>query len=481
MPAKGSHLILGLDLGTSGVRALAVTTTGEAVAEGRAAIETRYPAPGMAEQDPDEWWKASTLALRQLLAHPGVRAQDVLGIGLTGQCPTFTCVDASGRPMLPAVLYQDNRANEQAEVLARRFGGAAVLHRRTGQAPSSFYLLPKLRWFFERRSSWQPNSVVVQPRDLVGWHFTGRFATDPTHAACTLAYDLASNTWAWDWLRELELDSLRWPDILPACSLLGNVSSEAAQATGLLAGTPVIEGAADSICAAYGARATAPGILCEVTGTSTCLHLTVEHPVASYAVNTYPGIESGTWCAEVGLNTTGGALAWLSDLLGRSYEQLLQDAAMLPPGADSLIFLPHLSGGERDAPGRQGAFIGLQSGHGPGALARATLEGIAYGFRQRIDLLRAANCTISEVVSCGGGSRSPLWTQIKADILHLPVEATTPADTTALGAALVAAQTLEVPLAFPPESRTRYTPGAERDNRYQESYQMFCALEAIFT
>ncbi|WP_165423105.1 xylulokinase [Ktedonosporobacter rubrisoli] len=476
MYRQQDEILIGLDIGTSGVKALAFTTAGQCLAQGRAAISTVYPTPGVAEQRPAEWWQASLTALYRLTEQLGRAARGVVGIGLTGQCPTFTCLRPAGKVTGPGLIYQDNRATTQADFLARHLGADAI-HQRTGQAVSPFYILPKLLWLNEQQSNWlKAGSVVVQPRDLVGWYLTGRLATDPTHAACTLAYDLSANSWTLDWLSELGLAALSWPEIMPSCSVLGNLTAEAAVATGLPEKTPVIIGAADSICAAYGASATTVDALCEVTGTSTCLHLAVSRPISSHAVNIYPHIEPGIWFAEVGLNTTGCALAWLSALLKSTPEELLSAAETVEPGAAGLLFLPHLAGGERDEPGRCGAFIGLQLGHTTAHMTRALLEGIAYALRQRVTLLEAAGCNISHVISCGGASRSQLWAQIKADVLGKPVKLVEPFDTTAWGAALIAAQTLDIPVTSSPLMHTTFQPG---DSRYTPYYERFCHLENL--
>ncbi|MFL5705115.1 MAG: FGGY-family carbohydrate kinase [Ktedonobacteraceae bacterium] len=480
MQERQSQILVGLDIGTSGVRALAFTLAGTCIAEGRAAFATNYGGAGRAEQNPDDWWRASLAVLRDISARLDADARQVAGIGLTGQCPTFACLLPSGVATGPGLLYQDNRASDETRFLIDQFG-ALNIHLRTGQAPSPFYILPKLLWLKEHQRDWPGAGVaVVQPRDLVGWRLTGRLATDPTHAACTLAYDLTTGAWDTNWLNALGLEALVWPEILPSCSIQGYLTAEAASLTGLSEGTPVIVGAADSICAAYGAQAIGAGVLCEVTGTSTCLHLTVEQPVPAYAVNTYPHIESGKWCAEVGLNTTGAALAWLSSLMKSSLEELLQQAASVEPGAAGLLFLPHLSGGERDEPGRCGAFVGLQLGHSPAHIARATLEGIAYALRQRVGLLEVSGCPVARVVSCGGASRSALWTRIKADILGIPVGPAVPVDTTAWGAALLVARTLEIPVASSSLSYSVFAPSPTNAEAYLACYERFCRLEALF-
>jgi xylulokinase len=479
MQARQSPILVGLDIGTSGARALAFTPEGGCIAQGRAAFATDYAGADRAEQNPEDWWRAAMAALCAMSARLDAGARLVAGIGLTGQCPTFACFLPSGAAMGPGLLYQDNRASAETGLLIDRFGAAAI-HRRSGQAPSPFYVLPKLLWLKRHQAGWPgAGAVVAQPRDLVGWRLTGRLATDPTHAACTLAYDLTAGAWASDWLRELGLEALIWPEILPSCSVLGYLTADAAALTGLCEGTPVIVGAADSICAAYGAQATGLGVLCEVAGTSTCLHLSVEQPVAAYAVNTYPHIEAGQWCSEVGLNTTGAALAWLSTLLKASPEEALEQAARAAPGSAGLLFLPHLSGGERDEPGRCGAFAGLHLGHSESHIARAILEGVGYALRQRVELLEASGCPVTRVVSCGGAARSALWAQIKADILGIPVSQVAPPDTTAWGAALIVARALKIAAESVELSYSYFFPERNRAEIYAAGYRRFCRLEEL--
>lgn len=481
MQAKTLPLLVGLDIGTSGVRAQVFAQSGACIAEGRATFATSYPGAGKAEQQPTDWWHATVSALREIADRLGSAVQGIAGIGLTGQCPTFTYLLPSGDTAGPGLLYQDNRAVAEADALIRLFGAAAI-HQRTGQAPSPFYMLPKLLWLKQQAQDWPPpGAMVVQPRDLVGWHLTGRRATDPTHAACTLAYDLLARAWASDWLAEAGLAALRWPEIIAPDDVLGYLSAEAASATGLMHGTPVVIGAADSICAAYGTHALDAGVLCEVTGTSTCLHLTIAQPAADYAVNTYPHVIPGLWYAELGLNTTGGALAWLATLLGKSYAQLFEEAAQSQPGAEGVYFLPHLSGGERDQPQRQGAFVGLQLAHSTSHMARALMEGIAYALRQRVEILTATGEDITRVISCGGAARSPLWAQIKADILGLPVSLVSPTDTTTWGAALLAGNALGVSLAASPFTLTEFQPLAHNTEVYLPCYERFCQLETLLT
>jgi xylulokinase len=473
-------IVVGLDIGTSGVRAVAYTTDGVTVAEGRAKMAISYPTADWAEQCPTDWWQGTVTALLQLSRELGAETARVVGIGLTGQCPTFALMSPNGEVSTPGLLYQDNRAVEETDLLIRKFG-AQTIHSRTGQWPSPFYIAPKLLWL-QHKGLLHDGDTVVQPRDYVGWRLTGVLATDPTHAACTLLYDLQAARWAKDWIAELELNRLVWPEILPSCSLLGCVSIAAAQAIGFPAGVPVSVGGADSICAIYGAIGLREEYVCDVSGTSTCLHLTVKSPVISSAVNTYPHIVNGLWCAETGLNTTGIAVRWLSDILGMNFGSLFDAASDIPSGTDGLMFLPHLSGGERDNPGRRGAFIGLHLGHHRGHFIRAVLEGISFALRYRLEMMGDAGCSISGIVTCGGGATNLLWNQIKANILGLPLTAVNPPDTTAYGAALTAAHALGVLMlpaceqASAAFSKTVYIPGEEAGS-YADIYNRFCRLE----
>jgi len=469
-------IYIGLDIGTSGVRAVAYTAEGKQHAEGRAGLETSYGQEGQAEQRPHQWLEASATALRLLSEQLEIEAV-VRAIGLTGQCPTFALLGPDGHWSERGYIYQDNRATKESERLISQFG-AAQLHRRTGEAPSPFYVLPKLMWLQQHQPELlSAGHAVMQPRDAVGWYLTDQMATDPTHAACTLAYDIEQQDWAWDLLEQLGLHELHWPKVLPSCELLGKLTEKAASAAGLPAGIPVIIGAADSLCAVYGAQADGQGVVCDVSGTSTCLHLIINKPASDYAVNTYPAVDDAGWIAETGINTTGAALNWISGLFGRSHSDLLAEAALIPAGSEGLLFTPHLAGGERDHPGRPGAFIGLHMDHTPAHLIRAVLEGVALALHQRIKLLEQTGQQVREVVVSGGGARSELWNQIKADVFGYPLYALHEADSTALGAAMTAYQHINGRRMSVAGERTAYMADPIRHQFYQTLFDRFCTLE----
>ncbi|MBP3962673.1 xylulokinase [Paenibacillus lignilyticus] len=479
------ELFIGLDIGTSGIRAVAYTANGVCINEARTGFATRYSSNGAAEQNPNDWLRGVKVVLKQLADRLGDNCRNIAGIGLTGQCPTYTMLSPEGEAANFAVIYQDNRAIQETEWLIRQFG-LTCIRNRTGQSPTPFYLAPKIMSLLNEHPGVFDGWSVVQPRDLAGHYLTGVLGTDPTHAACSMLYDLHHNDWATDWQSELGLSVLEWPEILPSCSILGYLNPEIAQSVGMPSGIPVIVGAADSLCAAYGARAVVPGNLCDVTGTSTCLHVIVPKAAATEQMNVYPHIVPYTWCADAGLNTTGAAVQWLSKVASQPVEQLMESASTIAPGCEGLLFLPYLSNGERNDAGLMGGFVGLQLYHSAAHMARAVLEGTAFATQRRINALNEAGCCITRITLCGGGSSNTLWNQIKADVLQLQLKALSPADTTAYGAASIAAEVLGFPTLNGDNGfeEVHYEPSASTSNHYtvyEQAYARFCEAEQKLT
>lgn len=467
-------LMVGLDIGTSGVKATAFDAACIVVAQGRAALRTDYRDRAGASQRPSDWWSASVAALGKLGERLGERKKCVRAIGLTGQCPTFTLMDKAGNTPDVSWLYQDAGAEEQCRRIVGLLGRDAI-HARTGQNPGPYYIAPKLmRLAQSGNKPFGGMNMVVQPRDFIGWKLTGSLATDPTHAACTLLYDVRTGAWAEDWIQLFHLESFAWPDIAYPDTVLGGLTAEASAVTGWPRGLPVSVGAADSLCACYGVGAQVrPGVLYDVSGTSTCLHMVVGGRFSDIRISHYPYFVPGTYCIETGLNTTGASLAWLGGVLRRSVGELLDDAALVPPGAGGLLFLPHLGGGDRDVPGRPGAFVGLNMSHRAEEMARAVLEGVAFAIRDKADMLRSSGAVVREIVGCGGGNRSRLWNEIKSAVLDLPLGAPEPTDTAALGAARTAAAAVGLAISLRQPPLRSFIPQPDWPASYEDRYEAY--------
>jgi xylulokinase len=443
-------LLIAVDVGTSGARAAAFDLDGRRLLEARRGYPTHQPREGWAEQDGRAWRSAALGALRDLvrrLAADGVgRPTEVRAIGLTGQCPSVVLVDRAGQPVSPGLIYRDNRATAEAESLRLRFGDEAI-HRRTGHLPSGFHVAPKLLWLRDHEPAlFARAALALQPRDLVALALTGEAATDGTHAAATLVYDLRAGIWDRRLLDAFGLDPSLFPPIRPSSAVIGGLRPAIAVRVGLAAGLPVVLGGADSQACALGAGVVAPGPVSEMAGSSTCLNAAVPEPLDVLAVTHYPHVVPGPFTTETGINTTGAAVAWLAGLAygGRSgrptatdYVRLDAEAAAVPPGADGVVALPVLGDGERTDPDLRGAFAGLSLRHGRGALARAVLEGVAFAIADQIELLRVGGAPVTELRVSGGDTRLRSWTRIKADVLGIPVR-TVPGDAAVTGVAMLA-------------------------------------------
>jgi xylulokinase len=440
-----SEVIVALDVGTSGARAAAFDLNGQRRFEVRRGYKTVSRRPGWAEQDPLRWRSSAVSALAGVVRRlsPGQR---VLAIGLTGQCPSMVLVDRAMRPVTPGLIYRDNRATAEARRLRDVVGDAAI-HARTGHVPAPFHVGPKLMWLRRNEpAAWARAAHVLQPRDWVALTLTGELATDGTHAAATLAFDLGGRAWAADLAEYLGVPLAWLPPVLPSQQVVGQVRPGIARRTGLPPGTPVVIGGADSQACALGAGVVASGPVSEMAGSSTCLNAVVTEVLPVPAITHYPHVVGGELTTETGINTTGAAVAWLADLayggrLGRAtaddYARLDTSAAATPAGGDGLLVLPVLGDGERTDPDQRGAVVGLSLRHDRGAIARAVMEGVAFAIRDQLDQLRQGGVVPTELRVSGGDARLATWNRIKADVTGLPVR-TVRGDAAVTGVAMLA-------------------------------------------
>jgi sugar (pentulose or hexulose) kinase len=432
-------LFAALDAGTTGARASAIDLAGRVVAEARRPYPVLTPRPGWAEQDPRAWRREAMESLAELVRTLGGREAPFVAIGLTGQCPTTAPVDAAGEPVGPGMLYRDNRATAQARLMRERIG-VDVMHARTGHVAEAFHVGPKVLWVREHEPDvFERAARFVQPRDVVLHALTGVTATDETHANATVFYDLRERAWADDLLAEFGLEAGVFPDVLPPWAHAGEVSAEVAAATGAPAGCPVVIGAADSQCAAFGSGVVGPGPISEMAGASSCLNSVVATPLADERITHYSHVVPDVFSTELGLNTTGAALTWAVATLGFADYAVLDAAAAtvhrrLRAGsaADPLdaapLFLPYLGDGERDDVALRAAFVGLSDRHGHEELAYAVLEGVAFGVAETLAILVAAGSPCEELRVAGGGARLSALGALKADavgaeVVHLEADA----------------------------------------------------------
>ncbi len=492
-------LLLAHDLGTTGNKATLFAADGSIVASVFAGYDTSYPQPNWAEQNPGDWQKAlfetTQLLLGVARSETGHSAADVAVVSFSGHMNGAVLVDAAGAPLRPAIIWADQRATAQAELIRQRCGEAEV-YRLTGNRISPAYTAAKLLWIKEhqpeiyRRARW-----VLQAKDYAAFLFSGVIATDFSDASLTLLLDLAGRRWAEPLLEQLGLDAALLPPIFASAQVIGQVTAQAAAASGLRPGTPVVIGGGDGACATVGAGAVRPGDAYNYIGSSSWVALVTARPVLDPARRTF------------NMQTAGGAFDWFERLLRCDreaeplYAELDAKAAQVPPGASGLLFLPYLLG-ERSPhwnPLARGAFVGLAMPDGRGELARTVLEGVAFNLRAILEILVDASKTfeVSENLEglramrlIGGGGKSALWRQILADVYGLPIELVAlPASATALGAAIAGGVGVGLYPDYSVAQRLAPIARVDRPNpatqaRYAALYTLFqdsyTALEPIF-
>lgn len=487
--ADGGDALVAIDVGTSGARACAYDVTGTPVQEVRRSYPTSLPAEGWAEQDARRWRGAAVSALGALVTALGPRYR-IRAVAITGQCPSVVPLDKRNAPLRPGLIYRDNRAVAEATWLRARFGDAK-LHELTGHVPAAFHVAAKMLWISRHEPAvFAATRRFVQPTEYVALTLTGDASTDWSMAAATALLELRERRWAGQLLAELELDDTMLPVIHPSWAVTGEVRPALARRLGLPPGVPVVAGAGDSIACAAGAGVVAPGPVSEMAGSSSCFNSVIPQPLADLDVTHYPSaVADSGYVTEVGINTTGEALDWLAQAFysgSRSprradYERIDHEAGAFPAGAGGLLFVPVLGDGERDDPGLRGAATGLSLRHDRAAWARATMEGVAFGVRTRLETLARASAPATELRVSGGAAGASAWNQIKADITGIPVVRVA-GDSTTAGAAMLAGLGAGVyrdaaeALAACYRPKERAEPNPATRELYDEMYQRYCEL-----
>ena len=407
--------LVGLDVGTSGVKAVAVSESGEVLARSARGYPLSTPRPGWAEQDPEDWWTAAQAALADLGGEPAA-------IGLSGQMHGLVALDEHDRVLRPAILWNDQRtAAECAEIEARV--GLDRLIELTGNRALTGFTAPKLLWLRKHEPDvFARIRRVLLPKDYVRLRMTGEHAIDAADASGTLLFDVRRRAWSEDVLDALDLPASWLPPV--------HESTE-------------IGAAGDQAAGAIGMGIDRPGPLSVVLGTSGVVFAALPEyrPDAEARVHVFCHAVPGTWHAMGVMLSAAGSLSWLRDqVVGESYDELLREASRWAPGTEGLLFQPYLAG-ERTPhadPNARGAFVGLSLRHERGALVRAVLEGVAYGLRDSLELLRELDVEAAVGRVSGGGARSELWLRIVASVLGLPLERTAASEEgAAFGAALL--------------------------------------------
>lgn len=438
-----SHFI-GIDTSTTATKALVMDADGTVVAVGRSAYGFETPRPLWSEQDPQLWWQATIEAIGSGLSEAGLSGDQVDAIGLTGQMHGLVLLDGAGEVLRPAILWNDQRTQAECDEMRERIGRDRLI-ATTGNDALTGFTAPKLLWV--RRH--EPDVLarvahVLLPKDYVRYRLTGDVAVDKAGGSGTVLFDLAARDWSSDVLATLDLPRSWFPQTFEGTEVTGGVSAAAAAATGLREGTPVVAGGGDQAANAVGVGAVSDGIVAVSLGTSGVVFAATDHPVIEPEgrLHSFCHAVADHWHLMGVMLSAAGSLRWFRDTVApeRPYADLDELAAGVEAGANGLVFLPYLTG-ERTPhpdPTARGAFVGLTVRHGLGHLTRAVMEGVAFGLRDSLELMREVT-DLGEIRVSGGGAASPVWLQVITDVFGQPVRVVGTAESAAHGAALLAA------------------------------------------
>ena len=435
---------LGIDIGTSGCKVLALSAEGQVLASHTATYGLDQPKPGWTEQDPSIWVDGMRGALATVL--DTVPAASIKSIGLSGQMHGLTPVDRTGKVIRPAILWNDQRNRDEAGEIESLAGGAGALLKQTNNRMLVGYTGGKILWMCRHERALSDHVYkALNPKDYVRLVLTGEYATEVSDASGTGLFDVRARMWSSSLLSKLPFDADILPDCYESDVVSGQVSQSAAGLFGLPVGVPVIGGGGDAVIQTLGSGVAEPGVLQTTIGTAGIAAAALETPAPNREgrLQVFCNVAPTRWhCMGVSLNA-GGALNWLRAAQGdgQNFADMVTGAGQVPAGACGLLFLPYLNG-ERcphPDPDARGAFIGLTTRHDRRHMARALMEGVVYAIYDMSVLMRGMGLKTALIKASGGGVKSRLWRQIQADLFNCPVVTTAgAAEGGAFGAALLA-------------------------------------------
>ncbi|MEX2121644.1 MAG: xylulokinase [Pirellulales bacterium] len=449
-------VFLGIDVGTSGTKTLAIDERGRILAEAMETYPCYQPRPLWSEQDPDDWWRATVATVRAVVKKARLKPADVKSIGLSGQMHGSVFLDKQGQVIRPALLWNDQRTAAECDEIERRAGGRGKLIKMVANPALTGFTAPKILWLRNHEPrNFDKLAKVLLPKDEIRRRLTGEYATEVSDASGMLLLDVARRTWSKPLLSRLELDIALLADCHESREVTGQLMPSVAKQLGLSTDCVVAGGAGDCAAGALGNGIVNPGVLSTSIGTSGVMFVysdTVKiDPLGR--VHTFCHAVDGKWHI-MGVNlSAGGSLQWFRNQLCQAdaaqarktgkepYDILTNEAEAVPPGSEGLFFLPYLSG-ERTPhadPDARGAFVGLTLVHGRGHMARAIMEGVTYSMLDSLQIIRELEVPVKQIRASGGGSRSQLWRQIQADVFGQKVVTLNSEEGPAYGVALLAA------------------------------------------
>lgn len=448
--------LLGIDIGTSGTKTLICDEDGHVLATAMAEHPIFSPRPGWSEQHPEDWWQATITATKAVVKKAKLKPADITGIGLSGQMHGSVFLGNGPKALRPALLWNDQRTAKQCDDITAKAGGRERLIEMVANPALTGFTAPKILWVREHEPKvYEKTRHILLPKDYIRYRMTGEYATEVGDASGTLLLDVKNRRWSDELLSLLQIDKALLPSTVAESHVVtGKLTKDAAKLLGLAEGTPVVGGSGDQPAGAVGNGIVSSGIVSATLGTSGVVFAHADQPTMDPQgrVHTMCHAVEGKWCVFGCMLSAGGSFQWFRNQLAHDevtaakrrgvdpYELLIAEAAKATPGCEGLFFLPYLTG-ERCPhadPCARGGWIGMTARTLRRDLIRSLLEGVTFGMRDALEIMKGMNIPISQVRASGGGARSAFWRQLQADIYKLPVVITNASEGPAYGVALLA-------------------------------------------
>ena len=437
------NYLLGIDLGTSSLRAALIGETGKTVAIAGKEYPILSIRKDWAEQDPEHWWQALKYSIQLIFKQSKIKSCEIKGIGFSGQMHGLVAIDRSGKCLRNAIPWVDKRSQKECEQLKSKIGKER-LYRITGIPAFPGFLLPSLLWIKKNEPGiYDRIFKVLSPKDYLRSRLTGEFLSEPTDGCATLLMDVSRRKWSAEVLSKTGIKGSIIPELVESGSIAGRITKTAAEDTGLAAGTLAVAGGGDQAMGAIGIGMVEPGLAASVLGTGGQFITAVKKPVLDpkQRIHTLCHAMPGAWILMGAILSAGLSLRWLRDsFLKENYFQFDEYAKKAPAGSDGLAFFPYLLG-ERTPymnPDLKGCFYGITLGHNKGHLVRAVMEGVTFAMKGSLDIFQELGVKIDRVVASGGGAKSVFWKQMQADIYNRNIYSINQQEHSVYGAALLA-------------------------------------------
>lgn len=493
-----AHL-LGIDIGTSGTKTLICDEDGRVLATAMAEHPISHPKPGWSEQQPEDWWQSTIAATKAVMRKARLKPADVSAVGLSGQMHGSVFLGDGEKALRPALLWNDQRTQKQCDEITSKAGGREKLIELVANPALTGFTAPKILWVREHEpKTYAKVKHVLLPKDYIRFRMTGEYATEVSDASGTLLLDVANRRWSDQLLSLLDIDKSLMPRMYESQDVTGQLSAAAAKALGLNAGTPVVGGGGDQAAGAVGNGIVRTGIVSATLGTSGVVFAHADSPTRDPQgrVHTMCHAVPGKWCVFGCMLAAGGSFQWFRNNLADGevalakrqkvdpYQLLVQQAEQAPVGSEGLFFLPYLTGERCPHPDplARGGWIGLTARSTRQHMIRALLEGITFGMRDALEIMREMGVSISEVRASGGGARSDFWRQLQADVYDAPIVLTNASEGPAYGVAILAGvgtgvwESVEEACKSSIKQTKKIAPNKKRAAQYERYYRTYDKL-----